>query len=273
MAYTIDGVGPTAVRTFTFPDADATILTTNAAVTAAQGGTGTASYAVGDLLYASGATAISKLVVGVTAGMFVRSTATLPAWSTLILPNSATAGDIFIATGANTMGSLTTPAAGQVMVSGAAPAWSASPALTSVILGTLPSTDTAAGSVIRIPSGGYISAQNAANTANAIIAGTDANNNTLVGFNAVSLAQNAVRLVRTGGYGLLVVVNTSAARSALFCLTAGGASTELLDPGTAFSATKDNGTTINVYYDTDGYYVQNKTAGAASIGTILLGKN
>ena len=81
--------GPaTAEKTFTLPDASATILTTNAAVTAAQGGTGQSSYAVGDLLYASAANALSKLA------------------------------DV---------------AVGQVLVSGgigAAPAWSAAPALT-----------------------------------------------------------------------------------------------------------------------------------------------
>lgn len=54
--------GPTtAEKIFTLPDASATILTTNAAVTAAQGGTGQSSYAVGDLLYASAANALSKL--------------------------------------------------------------------------------------------------------------------------------------------------------------------------------------------------------------------
>jgi hypothetical protein len=81
--------GPTtAEKTFTLPDASATILTTNAAVTAVQGGTGQSSYAVGDLLYASAANALSKLA------------------------------DV---------------AVGQVLVSGgvgAAPAWSAAPALT-----------------------------------------------------------------------------------------------------------------------------------------------
>ena len=35
--------GPTAVRTYTFPDTSATILTTDAAVTGAQGGTGVAN--------------------------------------------------------------------------------------------------------------------------------------------------------------------------------------------------------------------------------------
>src|SRR3989338_5278924 len=53
--------GPTVARVYTFPDAAATVLTSNAAVTVAQGGTGQSSYTIGDILYASGATALSKL--------------------------------------------------------------------------------------------------------------------------------------------------------------------------------------------------------------------
>ena len=75
--------GPTtAEKTFTLPDASATILTTNAAVTAAQGGTGQSSFAVGDLLYASAANALSKLA-GVAVGQVLVSggIGAAPAWS------------------------------------------------------------------------------------------------------------------------------------------------------------------------------------------------
>lgn len=69
------------------------------------GGTGLASYAIGDLLQGSGATALSKLSAG-AAGSFLRGAgaATLLAWSTLILPNAATANLIPYATGTNTWG-------------------------------------------------------------------------------------------------------------------------------------------------------------------------
>ena len=71
----------------------------------ARGGTNLASYAVGDLLYASGATTLAKLA-DVAAGAYLRSggLTTAPLWSTLILPNSATVNYIPIATGANTWG-------------------------------------------------------------------------------------------------------------------------------------------------------------------------
>ena len=51
----------TAEKTYTLPDATCSILTDNTAVTAAQGGTGQTSYTTGDILYASGSTALSKL--------------------------------------------------------------------------------------------------------------------------------------------------------------------------------------------------------------------
>jgi hypothetical protein len=75
--------GPTtAEKTFTLPDASATILTTNAAVTAAQGGTGQSSYAVGDLLYASAANALSKLAdVAVGQVLVSGGVGVAPAWS------------------------------------------------------------------------------------------------------------------------------------------------------------------------------------------------
>jgi hypothetical protein len=75
--------GPaTAERTFTLPNADTTILTTNAAVTASQGGTGQSSYAVGDILYASSSSALTKLASG-TSGYVLTSggATTAPSWS------------------------------------------------------------------------------------------------------------------------------------------------------------------------------------------------
>lgn len=74
-------------------------------LSAARGGTGLGSYSVGDLLYASASNAFSKLT-DVAAGSYLRSggTNTAPLWSTLILPNAATANRIVYASSTNTYG-------------------------------------------------------------------------------------------------------------------------------------------------------------------------
>ncbi|HRG36903.1 MAG TPA: hypothetical protein PK289_00065 [Bacteroidia bacterium] len=73
---------------------------------AAFGGTGQTAVTTGDLLYGSAANTWSRLASGATAGMFLRSAgaSAAPVWSTLILPNSATVGQIVYATSTNTYG-------------------------------------------------------------------------------------------------------------------------------------------------------------------------
>lgn len=96
---------------------------------------GLPSQASGDLLYADAATTYTRLAKPATTGMFLRYTGTLPGWSTLVLPNAATAGDLIAATATNTVGSVADVAVNQVLVSGGVgvvPAYSATPVLTSV---------------------------------------------------------------------------------------------------------------------------------------------
>jgi hypothetical protein len=72
--------GPTtAEKTFTLPDASATILTSNTAVTAAQGGTSQSSYVTGDILYASATNTLSKLGIGAT-GTVLTVSGGVPSW-------------------------------------------------------------------------------------------------------------------------------------------------------------------------------------------------
>lgn len=118
-------------------------LTTDVSNTlpAANGGTGLNIYGVGDLLYASGITSLSRLA-DVAVGSYLRSggVATAPLWSTLALPNAATTGDLLYATAANTIGNLADIATGNVLRSGGvgvAPAWG-KVNLTTDITGNLP---------------------------------------------------------------------------------------------------------------------------------------
>jgi hypothetical protein len=66
--------GPTTARTYTFPDASATVLTTNSLVSVAQGGTGTSSLT--GVLLGNGASAVT--VTTSPAGLLVGTTETQP---------------------------------------------------------------------------------------------------------------------------------------------------------------------------------------------------
>ena len=77
-------------KTYTLPDATTTILTTNAAVTGGQGGTGQTTYANGDLLYGVSTNTLSKLTLG-TSGYFLTAGASAPQWTqTLPITNGGT---------------------------------------------------------------------------------------------------------------------------------------------------------------------------------------
>ncbi|MEW6732054.1 MAG: hypothetical protein AB1489_12070 [Acidobacteriota bacterium] len=78
-------IGPTtSIKTFTLPNSSATILTTATAVTAQQGGTGIASYTVGDLLYADSTTTLAKRAIGAN-NTVLRVNSGLPTWGAVAL--------------------------------------------------------------------------------------------------------------------------------------------------------------------------------------------
>lgn len=91
--------GPTtSEKTFTLPNASALILTDNATVTAVQGGTGLATYALGDTIYSSATNTLAKLAGNTTTTRkFLRQTgngtiSAAPVWDTIVaadVPGSA----------------------------------------------------------------------------------------------------------------------------------------------------------------------------------------
>jgi hypothetical protein len=115
-------------------DANFSLTTHSHALTAAsitgilpvsKGGLNLTTIAAGGMLYASSLDTPAVLTIG-GSGTFLRSSGTLPGWSTLTLPNAATTGDLLIATGTNAIGSLAAPAVGQTLISqgtSTAPAW------------------------------------------------------------------------------------------------------------------------------------------------------
>ena len=110
---TLTVADPSADRTITLPDAAGTVITTGnltsitatgtigsgtwngTAIGAAYGGTGQTTYTTGDILYASGASAISKLSSSSTAGAVLASTgaSAAPEYKTISVTNgSVTSG-------------------------------------------------------------------------------------------------------------------------------------------------------------------------------------
>jgi hypothetical protein len=109
---TADGVTTLSFGTtgLTPNSATAGAITVAGTLVAANGGTGQSSYTTGDLLYATGSTALSKLGIG-TNGQILTSTGTAPQWSTLsgvavttfsagttgFTPSTATSGAVTLA--------------------------------------------------------------------------------------------------------------------------------------------------------------------------------
>ena len=92
--------GPTtSLKTFSFPDASATVLTTNALVSVAQGGTGVATFTANGVLYGNAATSILVTAQGGT-NTILTASAGAPAWSaTPIINTSLQLGVVSTATG------------------------------------------------------------------------------------------------------------------------------------------------------------------------------
>lgn len=149
--------GPTtSLKTFTFPDASATVLTSNAAVTPAQGGTGLSSYTTGDLIQASGTTTLAALAATSTGNALISGgVGTISSWGKIGLTThvsgtlgstnggtgfaSYTTGDLLYANSGTTLARLNAVGLGQMLISqgvATAPVWSTAGRLTSLALGS-----------------------------------------------------------------------------------------------------------------------------------------
>ncbi len=73
--------GPTtSTKTFTLPNASATILTDNALVTVAQGGTGANTFTTNGVLYGNGTSAVQVTAAGTTGQCLTGNTSAAPSW-------------------------------------------------------------------------------------------------------------------------------------------------------------------------------------------------
>ena len=109
----------------TAPDWGSVDLTVLPTITAAKGGTGQTSYTTGDIVYASGSTAISKLGVGTARqALQTNAGATAPEWVNSPQSLMTAAGDILYASGANTLAKLAKGSDDEVLtLASGVPSW------------------------------------------------------------------------------------------------------------------------------------------------------
>ena len=147
-------------------------VTVAGTLVAVNGGTGQSSYAVGDLLYASSSTALSKLADVATGNALISGgVSTAPSWGKIGLTThvsgtlpaanggtgqtSYTIGDLLYASSSTALSKLADVATGSVLVSGGvgvAPSYSASPTLTTSLTTPLNIGGTTASSSLTLQS-------------------------------------------------------------------------------------------------------------------------
>jgi len=177
--YTVNAQGQLTAASNTSIAID-TAAITSGTLGVARGGTGAATLTANGVLYGNGTSAIGATAVGTTGQVLIGNTGAAPSWSNLssnavtsitfgstgLTPSSAsngaitvagtlvaasggtgqstyTVGDLLYASGTTTLSKLADVATGSVLVSGGigvAPAYSATPTLTSVTAGTLTSS-------------------------------------------------------------------------------------------------------------------------------------
>lgn len=245
---TFDAVGAGAGFTFSDP------VTLSTALTPGNGGTGLASYAVGDLLYASGATTLSKLADVATGSVLVSGgVTTAPAWSTA----PTFAGTNLTGTAASlTAGHVTTNAnlTGDVTSSGNATTLANIPAISGVNLTSLNASNLGSGNV---PDARNTVSNSTTTTMSAL--GTIGGLATVTGTGAFSFtggAGNSTWIAGTGNSRIHIFKTTTSGGTATTALTLGAdqsaafagnvtiAGTSLLSNGTDLTMGAGSGNSV-----------------------------
>jgi hypothetical protein len=98
---------------------------------------------------------------------------------------------------------------------------------------------------------------------------TTADWGTTLSAEAVALANDASVLIGAAISGTVHI--SYPADAAIFMARGTANAVRLADGAATFTVTKDNASTVNFYYDTNGYYLQNKTGGALSFRVVVVG--
>ena len=258
--------------TVTFPAATGTVLTTAAAVQAIEGGTGQTSYAVGDLLYASTTTALSKLADVATGNSLISGgVGVAPSWGkigltthvsgTLAVANGGTNLTTYTANGVLYASGTTTLANGSVLtfngstlgVNGVSIGRGASAVATNTAVGTTTLNANTTGDL------------NTAVGYQALATNTTGVSNTAVGYNALNLNSLGNWNTAVGRHALINTTsdsNTGLGYRALDTNTTGAQNTATGDRALFSNLTGSN----NAAY---GYFALNASTGGsnAAFGT------
>lgn len=141
--------GPTALRAFALPDANSTILTSNAAVTVGQGGTGVATLAAHGVVIGNGSGTVAVSATGTTNQCFMGNTGADPTWQscpgTINFASAETPGGVidganatFTLANTPTSSSLQLYKNGQLMSSGAGNDYTLSTSTITMLTGAIP---------------------------------------------------------------------------------------------------------------------------------------
>lgn len=264
--------GPTAARIYTFPDAACSVLTTNAAVTVAQGGTGLATLTAHALYVGNGISTPTALAVGATGTVLIGNTGADPSFSaspivTSLKIGGSTASNVLLKNGSSSNFDIRLgDDSGYANV--AAQLYAATLSFNGP--GTV-----ATGGDWRAQAGFTFKARNVGNTADGTILLTDAQDKAVLSGHFTSVANNGVISLGATTLGLLTVV-TDGGATALFSVT-GGSHTVLLisDPGPAFSVAAGTAGRANVYWSAGNsrYELENKLGSTLAFAATLIGKN
>lgn len=88
----------------------------------------------------------------------------------------------------------------------------------------------------------------------------------------VTIANNGTATIGTNARGGVLSVYDSGGAVAIYILRGtANDTTEVSDASNAYSKTKDNASTTNIYYESDNYIIQNKTGGSLQYQLAFLG--
>ena len=109
--------GTTGITTSGGPVTGSGTITLGGTLNAANGGTGTASYTVGDILYANTSSTLTKLPAS-SAGTFLRSggAGVAPAWSSTTIPATVSTNRILVTGASNAIATTNAPTNGQFLI-------------------------------------------------------------------------------------------------------------------------------------------------------------